>query len=188
MHANQSAYLDQAVGWAAKHNINVIICLHGVPGSQNGKETSGRVGPVDWPDAQSNADRATKIVQHLAQTYLSPSAASQAVTHIQLLNEPVFDQNVDHIVSFSKQYYTTAHDAVASVGGSRGADGVVIHDGFLNLSSWYNFIPGSSAGGIMVDTHIYANMYPYHSSDARACSSSYWRFSFPSFRDATDAL
>jgi glucan 1,3-beta-glucosidase len=34
----QHAYLLKAVSWAAKHNLKVIIDLHGAPGSQNGYE------------------------------------------------------------------------------------------------------------------------------------------------------
>lgn len=32
----QLPYLQKAVTWAAKHNIKVIVDLHGAPGSQNG--------------------------------------------------------------------------------------------------------------------------------------------------------
>jgi glucan 1,3-beta-glucosidase len=34
----QHDYLVKAVGWAGKHNIKVMIDLHGAPGSQNGYE------------------------------------------------------------------------------------------------------------------------------------------------------
>jgi aryl-phospho-beta-D-glucosidase BglC (GH1 family) len=34
----QKPYLLNAIGWAAKYNLKVIIDLHGAPGSQNGYE------------------------------------------------------------------------------------------------------------------------------------------------------
>lgn len=34
--AQQLPYLYRAIKWAAKHNIRVMMDLHGVPGSQNG--------------------------------------------------------------------------------------------------------------------------------------------------------
>ena len=34
--SGQLPYLQNAIGWAANHNLKVIVDLHGAPGSQNG--------------------------------------------------------------------------------------------------------------------------------------------------------
>ena len=34
--SGQLPYLQNAIGWAAIHNLKVIVDLHGAPGSQNG--------------------------------------------------------------------------------------------------------------------------------------------------------
>jgi glucan 1,3-beta-glucosidase len=44
----QLAYLDKAVTWARAHNIKIQLDLHGVPGSQNGYDHSGRKGAANW--------------------------------------------------------------------------------------------------------------------------------------------
>jgi len=39
--AGQLDYLEQAMEWAHKRNMYVVVDLHGLPGSQNGEITSG---------------------------------------------------------------------------------------------------------------------------------------------------
>ena len=41
-------FLDRAIGWAQENGIQVLIDLHGAPGSQNGNDHSGHLGPIDW--------------------------------------------------------------------------------------------------------------------------------------------
>ena len=55
--------------WAKELGLNVFIDLHGVPGSQNGWEESGIVGPVGFPDNSSNTDRALKVLRNLTDEF-----------------------------------------------------------------------------------------------------------------------
>lgn len=40
--------MDKVIKWAGNHGVNVIIDLHGVPGSQNGFDNSGQRGSANW--------------------------------------------------------------------------------------------------------------------------------------------
>lgn len=39
-------YIRQALTWAKKYNLDVVMDLHGAPGSQNGADNSGIAGPI----------------------------------------------------------------------------------------------------------------------------------------------
>lgn len=132
-----------------------MIDLHGLPGSQNGRANSGRAGGVNWQNAQSNSQRAQKIIGTIASEY----ANDDTVTHIELANEPVLDRKyLADVDPFTKDYYSAASPQAAS------ASSPTLHDGFLSLSSWYDF----SAGGtdFVLDTHIYIGMYPYYGAQS----------------------
>ncbi|ORX68047.1 glycoside hydrolase [Linderina pennispora] len=44
----QIPYLKQVLGWASNYGIEVMLDLHGAPGSQNGFDNSGRRGEISW--------------------------------------------------------------------------------------------------------------------------------------------
>lgn len=155
--ANQSAYLSRAVGWAQAHNIKVMVDLHGLPGSQNGKQNSGHAGPINWPSAASNANRAAKIVQSIASDF---SSNKGTVTHIELANEPVMERSND-IKSYTQSYYSSAAPQASEFSAT-------LHDGFLPLSDWYGFDAGGDTN-FVVDTHYYS-MYPYYGNSGAYCS------------------
>ena len=69
---------------AAKYQLDVVICLHGAPGSQNGHDHSGRKGRAAWYDTSEYRVQTTDILVRIATRYrLHP-----ALWGIELLNEP----------------------------------------------------------------------------------------------------
>ena len=65
--------LDQAIGWARSAGLKVMLDIHGVPGSQNGFDNSGRKGAINWEHQDPNRDGAKAAVNALAQRYASQS-------------------------------------------------------------------------------------------------------------------
>ena len=63
-----SDHLDQAFDWADRHGLRVLLDLHGLQGSQNGRDHSGQVGTIGL-HAGDNAVRAVATVTRLARTY-----------------------------------------------------------------------------------------------------------------------
>lgn len=55
----------QAVQWARSLDLTVLIDLHGAPGSQNGYDHSGRIGPVGFADNSTNEDRTIAVIRNL---------------------------------------------------------------------------------------------------------------------------
>jgi glucan 1,3-beta-glucosidase len=41
-------YLKRLLRWSEEVGLKVLVDLHGAPGSQNGHDNSGRVGPIEW--------------------------------------------------------------------------------------------------------------------------------------------
>jgi glucan 1,3-beta-glucosidase len=85
--AGQYPYLIQAVYWAAEIGLSVLIDLHGAPGSQNGQDNSGLIGPVQFPSNNTNGDRSLNVLRNLTAEF-SQDIYNGTVTGIELLNEP----------------------------------------------------------------------------------------------------
>ncbi len=49
-----------------RHGIGVLLDLHGVPGSQNGWDHSGRQGTLGWHTSKPNIDHSLRILADLA--------------------------------------------------------------------------------------------------------------------------
>ncbi|KAL3495404.1 glycoside hydrolase superfamily [Aspergillus germanicus] len=139
----QLEYLDQAVSWAAANNLEVIVDLHGAPGSQNGFDNSGRRGPIQWQSGDT-VDLTIRAFEVLAKRYLG---AGTVVTAIEALNEPHIPAGIN--ADGLREYYNKALAAVREI--SPDAT-LVIHDGFLQTESWNGFLTGQ---GVVMDTHHY---------------------------------
>lgn len=78
--------LDWAMEMAAKYNLKVLLCLHGAPGSQNGRDHSGRAGRANWYRSARYRETTIQFLERLATRY----ADAPALWGIELLNEPKF--------------------------------------------------------------------------------------------------
>ena len=58
--------LDWAFRTAKAHGLGVLLDLHGVPGSQNGWDHSGRQGTLGWHTSKANIDHSLRIITDLA--------------------------------------------------------------------------------------------------------------------------
>lgn len=78
--------LDWAMEMAEKYHIKVLLDLHALPGSQNGRDHSGRAGEVGWYDKPAWQDTSRVVCRRVAERY----AHSPALWGLQIINEPVF--------------------------------------------------------------------------------------------------
>lgn len=108
--AGQYPYLIQAVQWAREVGLQVMIDLHGAPGSQNGQDNSGLIGPVLFAGNTSNVDRSLNVLRNLTEEF-SQSVYGGAVTAIELLNEPRLDDE-DFTMSRLKDFYADGAEVV----------------------------------------------------------------------------
>ncbi|GAC73472.1 hypothetical protein PANT_9c00139 [Moesziomyces antarcticus T-34] len=161
--SNQADYLERAVQWSRKYGLKVIIDLHGAPGSQNGFDNSGRKGAVQWPNSQSNADRAIKVISTIAARFAKYDGT---VTSIELLNEPAGFVG-GNIMDFTKNYYNSGYYAARAKFGDAA---IMIHDAFMGLDYWRGVAQPPQYQQVLLDTHIYSVFSPDQvamSEDAR---------------------
>jgi glucan 1,3-beta-glucosidase len=112
--------LDWAFRMAAKHSINVLLCLHGAPGSQNGRDHSGRIGPIRWYQNATYRQQTVDVLVALARRYRD----EPAFWGLELLNEP----RPGLIQWKLRQFYRCAYRELVAV--LRPDTRIVYHDAF----------------------------------------------------------
>ena len=137
--------MDRAFRQAGEHGIKVLLDLHGVPGSQNGWDHSGRQGAVDWPNHPENIEHSLRVIEDLA----ARCSAYDNLLGIELVNEPKYDVSLDVL----KSYYLAGYLRVRKhLDPARAA--VVMHDSFRPLV-WDNFMHGPGYENVILDAHLY---------------------------------
>ncbi|TMW66883.1 hypothetical protein Poli38472_011999 [Pythium oligandrum] len=104
-------YLDVLIkDWAVKHNVAVLVSIHGAKGSQNGADHSAPVEPGKcyWSKFKENVDNTINMAKFLGDRYKD----EVAFLGIGLLNEP----NGDTDEKVLNQYYEDAYKAVRASG------------------------------------------------------------------------
>ncbi|KAG0492899.1 hypothetical protein HPP92_006297 [Vanilla planifolia] len=98
--------LDNAVNWAEKYKLKVIIDLHAAPGSQNGWEHSGtRDGLLSWGQTDDTIDQTVAVINFIASRYASRSG----LYAIELINEPLAPGvTLDSL----ERYYKAGYNAI----------------------------------------------------------------------------
>jgi glucan 1,3-beta-glucosidase len=113
-------YLNKAFVWAAKHNIRVLICLHGARGSQNGFDNSGRAGESMWFTNNEYRDQTIVLLERIASTYKD----HPALWGIELLNEPKANGHYFTLLDFHRHAYKKLQAILPS------ETHIVFHDAF----------------------------------------------------------
>lgn len=95
------AKLDWAMGMAEKYNIHVLIDLHAVKGSQNGKVHSGRIGKIEWQTRREFQEQTIQTLVSIAKRYNS----SLSFWGIELVNEPKLGHYYFTLLGFYRRAY-----------------------------------------------------------------------------------
>lgn len=131
-------YVDWAFRMAEKYGLQVLLDLHGAPGSQNGHDHSGRAGHVKWFNDANARQQTLSILEQLHMRY----ASSPSYWGIELLNEPRAGWHNPTL----RHFYKTA---IRQLGSNKK---VIFHDGFRprTLSGTL-----SGHGEAVMDVHLY---------------------------------
>ena len=84
-------YALKGLQWARKYGLRVLLELHTAPGSQNGLNHSGRLGPINWlngPMGVANAQRTMEHIRVLVEFIAQPEYRD-LVTAFGPINEPL---------------------------------------------------------------------------------------------------
>jgi glucan 1,3-beta-glucosidase len=137
--------VDWAFRTANAHGIGVLLDLHGVPGSQNGFDHSGRQGKLGWHTSKNNIDHSLRIIADLA----ARVKGYDNLIGFELLNEPRWDVPLDVLKRFYMDAYHRVRDQI-----DKDKAAVVMHDGFRQLE-WGDFMRESDYTNVILDTHPY---------------------------------
>lgn len=147
---NQYDKLIQACGWAKKYGLKVWVDLHGVPGSQNGFDNSGRSGPIEWPNDPDNISRTKYVFDRLVKTFNGPEWYG-TVTAFEAVNEPQGrDSRVLDLIR--NDYYPWA---IGDVKDNTKKRLMAFHDAFLGAGYWQNYFNKADAQRTVLDVHKY---------------------------------
>lgn len=103
----QEPYLDKALEWAKDNDLKVWVDLHGVPGSQNGFDNSGKRGNVTWQDDEENIDLSYDTLNYIFGKYGGENY-TDTIIGIEIVNEPFHSKlNETDMLDF---YYNTYYD------------------------------------------------------------------------------
>ena len=136
-------YVDRAFEWANKYGLQIILDLHGAPGSQNGNDHSGRAGRKQW-GSQVTISQTLDVLEKLATRY----GGSAALAAIEVLNEPSYRLGRRRLTSFYEQAYqrirTRCDKRVA----------IIFHDAF-RPKRWDAILRPPVYERVMIDHHYY---------------------------------
>lgn len=144
-------YVDTLINdWAPKNNIAVMVDIHAVKGSQNGRDHSAApvAGQKFWSKYPENVANAVEVARFLADRYKN----SEAFLGLGLLNEPEEPTDIQVLAS----YYGRAYELIRRTGN----DCVLVHSPLLtqqgpNDWNWKHFAPPPNFHTVWHEWHRY---------------------------------
>jgi glucan 1,3-beta-glucosidase len=138
------SYLDWAVQMAKRYKLKVLIDLHGLKGSQNGNDHSGRIGKAEWHIYSDYRQQSVEVLERLAERYYD----EEAVWGLEIINEP----KSGWVQWKLRNYYKQAYERLQRI--ARPGLVIVFHDGFTpRLLS--GALRSSPEHPIVMDVHWY---------------------------------
>jgi len=149
-------YAIKACEWARTHGLQVMIDLHGAPGSQNGNDHSGQSGEIRWFYSDENIARTVSVLGQIARFANAPEWR-EVISIIQLINEPVLWDDYDYRLQRLKDFTRQAYDEIRKY---NDIAVIAVHDAFISLDNWYYLRDDEHYYWVMLDTHIYQVFTP----------------------------
>ncbi|KAF2848622.1 glycoside hydrolase family 5 protein [Plenodomus tracheiphilus IPT5] len=142
-------YLLRGIEYCRQNGLRVNLDLHGAPGSQNGWNHSGRQGKIGWlngPDGDKNAQR-TLDIHHKLSVFFAQPRYKNLVTMYGLVNEPRnVELDTQAVVSWSEKAITQIRaDGIKGI--------IVFGDGFMGLDNWQGKM--QNIDNLLLDVHQY---------------------------------
>ncbi|RKF53865.1 putative glucan 1,3-beta-glucosidase D [Golovinomyces cichoracearum] len=142
-------YLLRGIEWARKHGLRINLDLHALPGSQNGWNHSGKLGPIEWlsgPKGNLNARRSLEIHDQLSK-FFAQDRYKNIICFYGLANEPkmtVLDKKA--VIEWTAEAFNVVRkNGIAAF--------IVFGDGFMGLANWKDKLQGIH--GLVLDAHQY---------------------------------
>ncbi|KXN67043.1 glycoside hydrolase family 5 protein [Conidiobolus coronatus NRRL 28638] len=142
-------YMIQAINWAKQLGMKVMVDFHGLPGSQNGFDNSGRKGDIKWTWDEGTVERSLEIMQGICDQILAPNMYSGVIQSFELVNEPLGAAlNNTKLAQYYAEGYAKIHQQYPNLP-------IILHDTFTPIPQWNQLPIQNSWKNAVVDTHIY---------------------------------
>ncbi|MFZ1250534.1 MAG: cellulase family glycosylhydrolase [Candidatus Microsaccharimonas sp.] len=142
-------YVDWVMNMAEKYNIEVLIDLHGLKGSQNGRDHSGKSGVAEWFKVEAYRTQSIDVLEKIAYRY----ATHPKFWGLQIINEPfpkLFNLKL-------RAYYKNAADRLSGI---LKHTRIVFSDSFTpRLMS--GVLPHINGKPAVMDIHVYQPFRPW---------------------------
>lgn len=135
--------LDDAIAWAGKRGIYVILDMHGAPGSQSGEAHTGVTGRNQFFQDPANVAQAEAIWTKIARRYRD----NPAVAGYDLINEPTGTPNSDTLYVVTDRLYR-------AVRASDPTHLIFIEDGYTGIQ-WMPFPGPCGWTNVVYSSHYY---------------------------------
>ncbi|KAF3909022.1 hypothetical protein ABW21_db0200204 [Orbilia brochopaga] len=142
-------YLLRGIEWARKYGLRVKLDLHGLPGSQNSWNHSGRqsqIGFILGTNGAKNAQRALDIHNQLSK-FFAQDRYKNIIAFYGLANEPGNAIPLDQLSTWTADAYKIVRD-----NGVEAAQ--VFSDSLRSLQTWAGELQGYG-DSLILDTHEY---------------------------------
>lgn len=143
-------YLLRAIEYCRKYGLRVKLDFHGIPGSQNGWNHSGRQGIIRWinsTEGELNRQRSLENHDQLSK-FFAQDRYKNILTIYGLVNEPLMlSLPVKDVLDWSVEATQKIQENGVNAF-------IAIHDGFLNLNKW-KYMLQNRPPRMMLDTHQY---------------------------------
>ena len=147
-------YLLRSIEWCRKYGLRVNLDLHGLPGSQNGWNHSGRLGAIGWlngTDGDRNAQRSLDVHDRLSKFFAQPRYKN-IISHYGLANEPrMTSLSVPAVLQWTE-------NASKIVRGNGVKDAIIVFgDGFRGLNNWQGELQNIDRAALDVHQYVIFN-------------------------------
>ncbi|CAM9879634.1 unnamed protein product [Chrysoparadoxa australica] len=155
--------ITRVIGWAQDAGLQVMLDLHGAPGSQNGLDNSGVTASPElnrsqwgesWLYSPDNVGNTVKILAAVAEycNHIDDSFGMDNVMALEILNEPWAYLDIGRV----RDFYVASIEAVRLV---RPSLPIIIHDSFRG-PQWGTLLRDFTYPNIYMDTHVYHGFNP----------------------------
>ncbi|GJN92480.1 hypothetical protein Rhopal_005510-T1 [Rhodotorula paludigena] len=162
---DQAAYqaqIERVLGYAYNRGMYALLDFHGLPGSQNGEQSSGHLTEnPSWFGGSADTEtpnqlRSDEMVK-AATEWLAQTPYRSVVSGIEVINEPrpYTDDQIQQLENYYERSYATIQSSAWPVA-------TFLHNGYTNLTYWQSFAAAHATqppSMVMVD-HPYPGNFP----------------------------
>ncbi|KAL9932091.1 hypothetical protein V8E36_009152 [Tilletia maclaganii] len=146
--------LKASVLKAKQYGLKVWLSYHAVPGSQNGQDSSGRIGVIDWPSSPDFYNRTFTAWTRIVDEFTQPQYAGTVET-IEAVNEPKANTQPE-VRTLLQRYLPAANQYLQNATAARNTNvRFAQHDGWLGGAAWSKLYSAAERSKVTMDLHWY---------------------------------